>query len=119
MQATRFEANASKTNGKHDIEDAGDQGLPKKTEKECWKANFTKCIRHEWNYWSSQSRTVEESKTKLKLSYWTNLAQLLERGNINALFLADSTAGHAVHEGSMDECIRWKDDAFRANRYLS
>ncbi|PVH80653.1 HK97 family phage prohead protease [Cadophora sp. DSE1049] len=48
----------------------------------------------------------DKSTTKLKLSYWTNLAQLLERGNINALFLADSTAGHAVYEGSMDECIR-------------
>ncbi|CZR60404.1 related to thermophilic desulfurizing enzyme [Phialocephala subalpina] len=48
----------------------------------------------------------DRSTTKLKLSYWTNLAQLLERGNINALFLADSTAGHAVYEGSMDECIR-------------
>jgi alkanesulfonate monooxygenase SsuD/methylene tetrahydromethanopterin reductase-like flavin-dependent oxidoreductase (luciferase family) len=48
----------------------------------------------------------DKSSTKLKLSYWTNLAQLLERGNINALFLADSTAGHAVYGGSMDECIR-------------
>jgi alkanesulfonate monooxygenase SsuD/methylene tetrahydromethanopterin reductase-like flavin-dependent oxidoreductase (luciferase family) len=42
----------------------------------------------------------------MKLSYWTDLAKLLERGNINALFLADSTAAHAIYEGSVDECIR-------------
>lgn len=48
----------------------------------------------------------DQSRNKLKLSYWTDLALLLERGNINALFLADSTAGHAVYNGSMDECIR-------------
>ncbi|RDW83006.1 hypothetical protein BP5796_04497 [Coleophoma crateriformis] len=48
----------------------------------------------------------DRSRTKLKLSYWTELAKLLERGNIKALFLADSTAGHAVNGGSLDECIR-------------
>lgn len=34
------------------------------------------------------------------------MAKLLERGGINALFLADTTGGHDTYEGKLDECIR-------------
>lgn len=48
----------------------------------------------------------DRSATKRKLSYWTDLAKLLERGGINALFLADTYGGYDTYEGSLDNCIR-------------
>ncbi|OCK76329.1 bacterial luciferase-like protein [Lepidopterella palustris CBS 459.81] len=49
---------------------------------------------------------VDKSATKRNLDYWINLAKLLERGNINALFLADTYGGYDTYEGSLDNCIR-------------
>ncbi|KAL2876603.1 hypothetical protein SGCOL_008181 [Colletotrichum sp. CLE4] len=40
------------------------------------------------------------------LNYWTNLAQTLERGNINALILADTFGQHDVYKGSAEPTIR-------------
>ncbi|KAJ5109245.1 hypothetical protein N7456_005920 [Penicillium angulare] len=48
----------------------------------------------------------DKSATKRNLEYWIELAKLLERGGINALFLADTTGGHDTYEGKLDECIR-------------
>jgi hypothetical protein len=48
----------------------------------------------------------DKSATKRKLSYWIDLAKLLERGGINALFLADTYGGYDTYEGSLDNCIR-------------
>lgn len=48
----------------------------------------------------------DRSATKRTLAYWTGLAQLLERGGINALFLADTYGGYDTYEGSLDNCIR-------------
>ncbi|KAJ5938520.1 Nitrilotriacetate monooxygenase component A/pristinamycin IIA synthase subunit A [Penicillium verhagenii] len=48
----------------------------------------------------------DKSATKRKLDYWIELAKLLERGGINALFLADTTGAHDTYQGSADECIR-------------
>ncbi|KAJ5642856.1 Xenobiotic compound monooxygenase DszA family [Penicillium longicatenatum] len=48
----------------------------------------------------------DRSATKRTLYYWINLAQILERGDINALFLADTYGGHDTYEGSLDNCIR-------------
>ncbi|GKT89540.1 xenobiotic compound family protein [Colletotrichum tofieldiae] len=39
---------------------------------------------------------VDKSATKRDLNYWIDLAKLLERGGINALFLAD-TYGVTIH----------------------
>ncbi|PYI25966.1 Nitrilotriacetate monooxygenase component A/pristinamycin IIA synthase subunit A [Aspergillus indologenus CBS 114.80] len=49
---------------------------------------------------------ADRSGTKRTLKYWTDLAQLLERGGITALFLADTYGGYDTYEGSLDECIR-------------
>lgn len=49
---------------------------------------------------------ADKSATKRKLDYWINLAKLLERGGINALFLADTYGGYDTYEGKLDECIR-------------
>ncbi|EFQ36468.1 HK97 family phage prohead protease [Colletotrichum graminicola] len=49
---------------------------------------------------------VDKSATKRDLDYWINLAKLLERGGINALFLADTYGGYDTYEGSLDNCIR-------------
>ncbi|CZT42534.1 probable coenzyme F420-dependent N5,N10-methylene tetrahydromethanopterin reductase and related flavin-dependent oxidoreductases [Rhynchosporium secalis] len=46
------------------------------------------------------------SATKRDLKYWIDLAEILERGNINALFLADTYGGYDTYEGSLDNCIR-------------
>ncbi|KAK3302803.1 xenobiotic compound family monooxygenase [Chaetomium strumarium] len=48
----------------------------------------------------------DRSATKRKLEYWVQLAKLLERGGVNALFLADTYGGYDTYEGSVDECIR-------------
>ncbi|KAK5120381.1 hypothetical protein LTR85_006320 [Meristemomyces frigidus] len=48
----------------------------------------------------------DQSTTKRRLDYWINLAKLLEKGDINALFLADTYGGHDVYNASLDDCIR-------------
>ncbi|KAJ5242830.1 Nitrilotriacetate monooxygenase component A/pristinamycin IIA synthase subunit A [Penicillium citrinum] len=48
----------------------------------------------------------DKSASKRTLEYWIDLAKLLERGGINALFLADTTGGYDTYEGKIDECIR-------------
>jgi FMN-dependent oxidoreductase (nitrilotriacetate monooxygenase family) len=40
------------------------------------------------------------------LDYWINLAKILERGDINALFLADTYGGYDTYQGNLDDCIR-------------
>ncbi|KAF2677873.1 Nitrilotriacetate monooxygenase component A/pristinamycin IIA synthase subunit A [Lentithecium fluviatile CBS 122367] len=50
--------------------------------------------------------STDRSATKRKLDYWIDLAKLLERGGINALFLADTYGGYDTYEGSLDNCIR-------------
>ncbi|GKT40271.1 dimethyl-sulfide monooxygenase [Colletotrichum spaethianum] len=49
---------------------------------------------------------ADKSATKRDLNYWIDLAKLLERGGINALFLADTYGGYDTYEGSLDNCIR-------------
>ncbi|KAF4555400.1 Hypothetical protein D9617_2g053570 [Elsinoe fawcettii] len=48
----------------------------------------------------------DKSATKRRLDYWIDLAKLLERGGINALFLADTYGGYDTYQGSLNECIR-------------
>ncbi|KAE9978376.1 hypothetical protein BLS_000696 [Venturia inaequalis] len=48
----------------------------------------------------------DKSATKRGLDYWIDLAKLLEEGDINALFLADTYGGYDTYEGSLDNCIR-------------
>lgn len=40
------------------------------------------------------------------LSYWTDLAQLLERGDFNALFLADTYGVYDTYKGSAEPAVR-------------
>ncbi|ROT36083.1 bacterial luciferase-like protein [Sodiomyces alkalinus F11] len=49
---------------------------------------------------------TDKSATKRDLHYWIELAKLLDRGGINALFLADTYGGYDTYEGSLDNCIR-------------
>ncbi|RSM00747.1 hypothetical protein CDV31_011672 [Fusarium ambrosium] len=49
---------------------------------------------------------VDKSATKRDLQYWIDLAKLLDRGGVNALFLADTYGGYDTYEGSLDNCIR-------------
>lgn len=49
----------------------------------------------------------DRSATKRRdLSYWTDLAQLLERGDFNALFLADTYGWFDVYRGDAEACVR-------------
>ncbi|USW50673.1 Putative Luciferase-like domain-containing protein [Septoria linicola] len=48
----------------------------------------------------------DRSTTKRRLDYWIGLAKLLERGDINALFLADTYGGYDTYNDSLDDCIR-------------
>jgi alkanesulfonate monooxygenase SsuD/methylene tetrahydromethanopterin reductase-like flavin-dependent oxidoreductase (luciferase family) len=58
-----------------------------------------------WNA-HKQQNPKDRSAHKRKLSYWIELAKILERGGINALFLADTYGGYDTYEGSLDNCIR-------------
>jgi hypothetical protein len=50
---------------------------------------------------------TDRSATKRRdLSYWTDLARLLEKGDFNALFLADTYGQYDVYRGSAEPCIR-------------
>ncbi|EXJ88503.1 hypothetical protein A1O1_05433 [Capronia coronata CBS 617.96] len=49
----------------------------------------------------------DKASTKRRdLTYWTNLAKLLEKGDINALFLADSYGRIDVYKGSAETAMR-------------
>lgn len=49
----------------------------------------------------------DKSATKRRdLTYWTNLAMLLEEGDFNALFLADSYGFNETYKGSAEPAIR-------------
>lgn len=50
---------------------------------------------------------ADRSSTKRRdLSYWTNLAELLEKGDFNALFLADTYGQYDVYQGSANAGLR-------------
>ncbi|KAF7556423.1 hypothetical protein G7Z17_g1384 [Cylindrodendrum hubeiense] len=52
-------------------------------------------------------REDDRGKDKRRdLSYWTDLAQTLERGDVNALILADGYGQHDVYKGSAEPAIR-------------
>lgn len=52
-------------------------------------------------------RPEDRGKDKRRdLSYWTELAQILERGGITALFLADTFGQHDVYRGGPETTIR-------------
>ncbi|KAF9894844.1 hypothetical protein FE257_004465 [Aspergillus nanangensis] len=55
----------------------------------------------QWRHPSDRASTKRRD-----LSYWTDLAQLLEKGDFNALFLADSYGLHDTYQGSGDAAIR-------------
>lgn len=40
-----------------------------------------------------------------KLSYWTDLAKLLEKGKLDGVFLADVLGGYDVYKGSLDPAL--------------
>lgn len=63
---------------------------------------------HYWNgkSWLWYQNPKDRSAYKRNLNYWIDLAKTLERGNINALFLADTYGGYDTYEGSLDNCIR-------------
>ena len=50
---------------------------------------------------------ADRSATKRRdLSYWTDLAKILERGDFNALFLADTFGWNDVYKGTAEPCVR-------------
>jgi alkanesulfonate monooxygenase SsuD/methylene tetrahydromethanopterin reductase-like flavin-dependent oxidoreductase (luciferase family) len=52
-------------------------------------------------------RPRDRSKDKRRdLTYWTDLAQTLERGEITSLFLADTYGQHDVYKGSAEATLR-------------
>jgi alkanesulfonate monooxygenase SsuD/methylene tetrahydromethanopterin reductase-like flavin-dependent oxidoreductase (luciferase family) len=52
-----------------------------------------------------QQNPADKGNTKRDLSYWTNLAKLLERGGFLSLFIADTYGGYDTYEGSLDNCV--------------
>jgi hypothetical protein len=52
-------------------------------------------------------RPEDRSRDKRRdLTYWTDLAQILERGDITALFLADTYGQHDVYKGDAEPTLR-------------
>ncbi|KAL4872579.1 hypothetical protein BDV12DRAFT_193299 [Aspergillus spectabilis] len=49
----------------------------------------------------------DRSATKRRdLAYWTDVAKILERGDFNAIFLADTNGWCGVYQGSAEPCVR-------------
>ena len=53
--------------------------------------------------WSSPG---DNSRTKDRLDYWVEIAQLAEKGKITCIFFADTYAGHDIYKGNMDAVFR-------------
>ncbi|BFZ54199.1 hypothetical protein PYCC9005_001232 [Savitreella phatthalungensis] len=51
-------------------------------------------------------KTGDRSPDYKDIDYWTNLAKLLERGKIHAVFIADVLGSYDVYNGSIDPAIR-------------
>jgi alkanesulfonate monooxygenase SsuD/methylene tetrahydromethanopterin reductase-like flavin-dependent oxidoreductase (luciferase family) len=52
-------------------------------------------------------RDDDRSATKRRdLSYWTHLAQVLERGDFNTLFIADTLGHYDTYKQSAEPCFR-------------
>jgi FMN-dependent oxidoreductase (nitrilotriacetate monooxygenase family) len=62
------------------------------------------CVGHQapglWRHPDDQAHRYKD------LSYWTELARLLERGRFDAIFLADVLGAYDVYEGSADAALR-------------
>lgn len=48
----------------------------------------------------------DNSRTKDRLKYYTDLAKLAEKHKISCIFFADSYAGHDIYGGNMDAVLR-------------
>lgn len=48
----------------------------------------------------------DNSRTKDRLKYYTDLAKLAEKHKITCIFFADTYAGHDIYGGSMDAVLR-------------
>ncbi|KAK5120927.1 hypothetical protein LTR85_005711 [Meristemomyces frigidus] len=56
---------------------------------------------------SGQWRTpTDNGKSKDRIKYWIELAQLAERGKISAIFIADWYVGFDVYGNSLDACLK-------------
>jgi alkanesulfonate monooxygenase SsuD/methylene tetrahydromethanopterin reductase-like flavin-dependent oxidoreductase (luciferase family) len=53
--------------------------------------------------WSSPG---DNSRTKDRLKYYTDLAKLAEANKITCIFFADTYAGHDIYGGNMDAVLR-------------
>lgn len=51
------------------------------------------------------SHPSDKSVFHNKLSYWTDLAKLLERGKLDGIFLADVLGGYDVYTGSLKPAL--------------
>ena len=62
------------------------------------------CVAHQasgmWRHPDDRSSTYKD------LSYWTDLAQLLERGNFDGIFIADVLGTYDVYGDSNEAAIR-------------
>ncbi|KDN39382.1 Nitrilotriacetate monooxygenase component A/pristinamycin IIA synthase subunit A [Tilletiaria anomala UBC 951] len=52
------------------------------------------------------SHPKDKSANFDKLEYWTDLAQVLEKGKFDGLFLADVLGGYDVYNGNLDAALR-------------
>jgi alkanesulfonate monooxygenase SsuD/methylene tetrahydromethanopterin reductase-like flavin-dependent oxidoreductase (luciferase family) len=48
----------------------------------------------------------DNSRTKDRLKYYTDLAKLAEKHKITCIFFADTYAGHDIYGGNMDAVLR-------------
>ncbi|KAI1881077.1 hypothetical protein JX265_001317 [Neoarthrinium moseri] len=48
---------------------------------------------------------ADKGDTKRDLSYWVELAKVLEQGGFLSLFIADTYGGYETYEGSLDNCV--------------
>src|SRR5919199_946276 len=75
--------------------------MPKQIHMNAFEMNCVSHITH--GLWTHPQNTRQNYKT---LKYWTDLAQLLERGLFDAVFIADVLGTYDVYKGSRDTAVR-------------
>src|SRR5476649_2582088 len=62
------------------------------------------CVWH-FNHWRC-AHPRDQAEDYRKLSYWTDLAKLLERGLFDGLFIADIVGAYDVYQASVDLTLK-------------
>ena len=100
--ATQGANSVQRSEGSHSFSTSTSSATPKR--RMYLNAFDMTCVGHQspgvWTHPQDQSHRYKD------LSYWTELAQILERGHFDTLFLADVLGTYDVYQGSRSAAVR-------------